>query len=234
MRHLVKLKSAVARFWRAWGRDLAIVLAIMIPFRSSIADWNHVPTGSMKPTIVEGDRVFVNKMAYDLTVPLTTWRLAQWGNPQRGDVVVFYSPSDGERLVKRVIGLPGDIVAMRDSRLFLNGEPADYGPPDPRVVRSMPVESRRGHIFARERLGSENHPVMITPRHAARRSFGPVEVPQGQYLVLGDNRDNSADSRFFGFVDRQQIVGKASAVVVSFNRENFFLPRRDRWLKNLP
>ena len=86
---------------------------VMFSMRSSLADWYHVPTGSMKPTILEGDRVFVDKLAYDLKVPFTTWHLAEWSQPQRGDIVVFFSPKDGTRLVKRVIGLPGSRTLQR-------------------------------------------------------------------------------------------------------------------------
>lgn len=229
-----RLAAVARRGWRGGGRDILILLAIMIPFRSSVADWNDVPTGSMKPTIVEGDRVFVNKLAYDLKVPLTTWHLAEWENPRRGDVVVFNSPADGTRLVKRVIGLPGDIVAMRDNRLWINGQPADYGTLDPRVVEAVPPDQRPAHRFAAERLPGVVHPVMATPSRPARRSFGPVTVPERQYLMLGDNRDNSADSRYFGFVDRDRIVGQATAVVVSLDRKRWFLPRPDRWFKSLP
>src|SRR3954471_3455734 len=91
-------------------QPIVIMLFVLLAARSSLADWNDVPTGSMNPTILEGDRVFVNKLAYDLKVPFTTWHLAEWGMPQRGDVVVFYAPTDGTRMVKRVIGLPGDTI----------------------------------------------------------------------------------------------------------------------------
>lgn len=114
-----RLKAA--QWWRKDIRPLLIMAIVMFSIRSSLADWNDVPTGSMKPTLVEGDRIFVNKLAYDLKVPFTTWHLAEWGNPQRGDIAVFYSPHDGMRLVKRVIGLPGDTVEMRNEQLFLNG-----------------------------------------------------------------------------------------------------------------
>ncbi|MFV1997221.1 MAG: signal peptidase I, partial [Acidiferrobacterales bacterium] len=98
------------REWLKWGRDIAIVALLIFGARSAIADWNHVPTGSMKPTIVEGDLIFVNRLAYDLKVPFTTWHLAKWGNPQYNEIVVFFSPANGDRLVKRVIGVPGDTV----------------------------------------------------------------------------------------------------------------------------
>ena len=91
--------------------------------RSTIANWNDVPTGSMRPTILEGERIFVNKVAYDLKIPFTSVRLFEWGNPQRGDIVVLYSPADGKRLVKRVVGLPGDRLALVQGRLLINGAP---------------------------------------------------------------------------------------------------------------
>src|SRR5580692_12543008 len=99
-------------FIKKEAKPLLIMLLVLFVLRSAVADWNDVPTGSMKPTIMEGDRVFVNKLAYDLKVPFTTWHLAEWGNPKRGDIVVFFSPKDGMRLVKRVIGLPGDTVDL--------------------------------------------------------------------------------------------------------------------------
>src|SRR5277367_1856550 len=113
--------------WRE-TKSLALTIIILTAVRSAIADWNDVPTGSMNPTIVQGDRVFVNKLAYDLKVPFTTWHLAQWGDPKRGDIVVFFSPVDGTRLVKRVIGLPGDKIEMVNDRLLINGRTADYEP----------------------------------------------------------------------------------------------------------
>ena len=229
-----KLALYVKRLWDGWIRDILVVLTIMIPFRSSIADWNHVPTGSMKPSILECERVFVNKLAYDLKVPLTTWHIAKWGNPDRGDIVVFYSPADQQRLVKRVIGLPGDVVEMRNNRLVINGKPAEYFPLDSHYVADLSADERKRETFAVERLGNLDHPVMAIPSLPAKRSFGPLTIPEHSYLMLGDNRDNSADSRFFGFVERSRIVGKASAVVASFDPDNFYRPRWDRWFKRLP
>ena len=103
--NLAKFRARARRWWRQEIRPLLILALVLFSIRSSLADWNDVPSGSMQPTILIGDRVFVNKLAYDLKVPFTTWHLAQWSNPQRGDIVVFYSPYDGARLVKRVIGL---------------------------------------------------------------------------------------------------------------------------------
>ena len=99
-------KQKIRQFWYGWGCPLLIAALVATSFKSAIADWNVVPTGSMNPTIVEGDRIFVNKLAYDLKIPYTTHHLAKWQNPERGDIVVFFSPADGQRLVKRIIGLP--------------------------------------------------------------------------------------------------------------------------------
>jgi signal peptidase I len=116
------LRVRAHKMWRKEIRPLVITVLIMFAVRSSLADWNDVPTGSMKPTILEGDRVFVNKLAYDLKVPFTTLHIAEWSAPHRGDIVVFYSPKDGTRLVKRTIGLPDDVVELRNNRLLINGE----------------------------------------------------------------------------------------------------------------
>src|SRR5580698_7833354 len=120
--------SHLRQYWRQEIRPLLILVVVLCSIRSSLADWNDVPSGSMNPTILEGDRIYVNKLAYDLKVPFTTWHLATWSNPQRGDIVVFYSPYDGKRLVKRVVGLLGDTVELRNDQLMINSRPVDYGP----------------------------------------------------------------------------------------------------------
>src|SRR3954452_17041153 len=113
---------------RVWyeARPILVMLVVLFSFRSAVADYNVVPSGSMKPTIIEGDRIFGNKLAYDLKIPFTRIHIAQWADPKRGDVVVFDRPSDGVRLVKRVIGVPGDTIVLRDNPLFINGQPASY------------------------------------------------------------------------------------------------------------
>jgi len=192
-----------------------------------------VPTGSMKPTILEGDRVYVNKLAYDLKVPFTTRHLAQWGNPQRGDVVVFFSPRDGQRLVKRVVGLPGDTIELRNNGLVLNGTPVAYQPIAEEAVHDLAVADRASSVFAVEQLAGHPHAVAAIPSAAALRDFGPYLVPEGHYFMMGDNRDNSMDSRYFGSVERKRIVGRATAVAMSFDRENYWFPRWQRFFTAL-
>src|SRR5215475_3074307 len=142
--------SRLVRWWRKEIRPIAIFALVIFSIRSSLADWNDVPTGSMKPTILEGDRVFVNKLAYDLKAPFTTWHLAEWSAPQRGDIVVFFSPYDGKRLVKRVVGLPGDILELRNDRLILNGKTVEYQPLDEQRLHYLAANDRANHLFAVE------------------------------------------------------------------------------------
>jgi len=221
------------KFWRE-TRPLLLTILILTAVRSAIADWNDVPSGSMNPTIVEGDRVFVNKLAYDLKVPFTTWHIAQWSNPKRGDIDVFYSPADGIRLVKRVIGLPGDSIELVNDRLFINGVPAAYEPLPTSVGRDLPATRFGPRFFAKESVPkSPVHAVTILPRVRAKRSFGPVVVPAGHYFMMGDNRDDSNDSRYWGTVDRGQIVGRASMVMMSLDHEHYFVPRWHRFFTEL-
>ncbi|MHC4994484.1 MAG: signal peptidase I [Planctomycetota bacterium] len=139
--------------WREWIKPIAPVVLVLLMCRSSLSDWNDVPTGSMKPNIVEGDRIYVNKLAYDLRVPFTSWVLADWASPQRGEVVILFSPITDERYVKRVIGLPGDRVKMQDNRLWINGELVELEPVDADVVAAdMEREERDAHDFYIERL----------------------------------------------------------------------------------
>jgi signal peptidase I len=212
---------------------LLVMALVVFSIRSSLADWNDVPSGSMKPTILEGDRVFVNKLAYDLKVPFTTWHLAEWSNPQRGDVVVFYSPHDEVRLVKRVVGVPGDAVELRNEQLVINGKPMEYAQLGAEVSGQLSEAERQQSLFATEKLTGHPHAVMAIPGVAAKRSFGPVRVPEGQYFMMGDNRDNSFDSRYFGMVERRRIVGKATEVVLSVDKGNYWLPRKQRFFREL-
>jgi signal peptidase I len=216
------MKNGFIRLWREY-RSLAIFAVLMIIFRSSLADWNTVPTGSMKPTIVEGDRIFVNKLAYDLRIPLTHISIYSLADPRRGDIVVFDSKAADTRLVKRVIGLPGDIVELKDNRLRINGIEARYSD----------VEYAADAIVATESYGGMVHRIELALAGSRYSSFGPVEVPQGHYLVLGDNRDNSADSRVRGFIPRAEIVGDAKTVVLSIDYDHYYLPRTDRFFHDL-
>src|SRR5437016_1650409 len=208
-------------------RILLLMLLIISSLRSALADWNDVPTGSMKPTIEEGDRVVVNKLAYDLKVPFTTYEIFKWGDPKRGDIVVLFSPQDGTRLVKRVIGIPGDSIQLRNNQLLVNGQPASWKP-------LGIYEANNSAFVIEESIAGRSHKVMLMPDQPSPRStYGPEVVPPGYYFVMGDNRDNSNDSRFIGLIERQRIVGRATAVAFSFDRMHHYAPRFGRWFKKL-
>jgi signal peptidase I len=226
-------RQKLAGFWRKDGKSLLIMVLVLFAFRSAVADWNDVPTGSMKPTIIEGDRVLVNKLSYDLKFPFTTWHLLQWDNPKRGEIVVFFSPKDGIRLVKRVVGVPGDRIQLINNQLFVNGNPAQYEPLPQKIVDAIPSDEQPSHKFATETVQEKSHAVMVTPALSGAPNFGPITVGTNQYFMMGDNRDNSFDSRFYGCVDRKEIVGRASAVVISLDHDHHFSPRWHRFFSKL-
>ncbi|SFS19424.1 signal peptidase I [Dyella sp. OK004] len=200
----------------------------MLVFRSAVADWNVVPTGSMQPTIRIGDRIVVDKTAYDLRLPLTHLSLVHLADPKRGDIVVLDSKAADEKLVKRVIGVPGDVVALRDNHLYVDGQPAHYSHALVSGIRDDAVEPAS---YAIESYDGMRH-LIRTSSPGGSRDFGPVTVPTGEYLLLGDNRDNSADSRYFGFFPRSEITGRATRVAMSLDPGDHYLPRGGRfWVK---
>ena len=220
------------RAWNEWFRSVLVIVVVITALRSAVADWNDVPTGSMRPTILEGDRIVVNKLAYDLKVPYTRWRVAWWDDPERGDIVVLQSPADDARLVKRVVGLPGDTIGLSAGALVVNGVPAAYSPLPQGMVTALTFEEELP-ILAEERLGNASHAVMLSRHALSRRNLGSITVPEGHYFVMGDNRDQSLDSRHFGPVDRTRIVGKATTVAASVDPEHHFMPRWERFLHTL-
>ncbi|MFC0133397.1 signal peptidase I [Massilia eurypsychrophila] len=214
------------RFIRA-NKGFLMFLFLFGIFRTAVADWNPIPSGSMRPNLLEGDVVLVNRLAFDLKVPLTDIIVTHLGDPQRGDVVTFSSPTDGTRLIKRVIALPGDVVAMRDEQLTINGQPATYSQPieatEPlagSVVRALQLT---------ETVGGVQRRIQVMPQVAAMRNFAARTIPPGEYLMLGDNRDNSADSRVIGLVPRALLIGRAERVLVSADMLGNWMPRTERF-----
>jgi signal peptidase I len=213
--------------WFKSNRGFIFFVCLFGFFRLAIADWNPIPSGSMLPTLLEGDVVLVNRLAYDFKLPLTNVVLAKVGTPARGDVVTFTSPKDGARLIKRLVAIPGDIIEIRNDALYLNGEPAQY-----LAAREVAEPTEEGvtrtAIQMRETLDSGGHMVQVMPEVMAMRNFGTVQVPPDHYFFLGDNRDNSADSRFIGMVPRHLLIGHAHRVLVSVNINGNWMPRFDR------
>jgi signal peptidase I len=232
MRNSARLMAGARKFWGDWLRPFAIAAAIVAPFKSAIADWNWVPTGSMKPTILEGDLVMVNKLAYDLKVPFTLQRLSSWTDPERGEIVVFFSPQDGTRMVKRIIGVPGDTIEMRGNALTVNGKRLEYELADAAQFGGELYEDS-APLLAVEKSDANSRWMLTLPSRLAPRSFAPVKVPDGHYFMMGDSRDNSLDSRVFGCVPREKIVGRTSRVLVSLDKHHYGVPRLTRTLSAL-
>jgi signal peptidase I len=221
------------KFLRNHRGFIAFLLAFGV-FRTCLADWNPVPSGSMRPTIQEGDVVLVDRTAYSLKVPLTNHVLARLGEPARGDIVVFDSPTDGTRLVKRLVAVPGDRVEMHARQLRINGEPALYSEGNwvsERIDEGTVIAALR----ATETIGDRPHAVQwLRPVGAGPGDdFGPLVVPPDHYLMLGDNRDNSADSRWFGLVPRHLLTGRAHRILVAADIEDDWAPRFERFGKAL-
>ncbi|WP_374403646.1 signal peptidase I [Niveibacterium sp.] len=218
--------------WLKQNRGFVIFLVCLGLFRSAMADWNPVPTGSMRPTILEGDVVLVNRLAYDAKLPLTNITLSHLGDPQRGDIVTFNSPKDGTRLIKRLVAVPGDVVEMRDDVLILNGQPARYADVKP-AVESVGPGIAVPALRATESIAGQQRTVQFLDRVAAKLSFGPVVVPPDHYFMLGDNRDNSEDSRYIGFVPHSDIIGRAKHILVSADITDHWQPRLGRFASAL-
>ena len=210
--------------WRE-NRQFLLLLSCIVFFKSAIADLSSISGASMLPTLLDGDKVWVNKLAYDVKIPFTEISLAELSDPQRGDIVIIDSERAGKRLVKRIVGVPGDTVYMQNNTLVINGVPAVY------EVLSRDSES----IIISEQLPEGAHQARLSSRSFNRpgRSYGPSVVPDDQYFVLGDNRDNSADSRIYSFVPRSEIIGRSSSVVFSLDSQNNYLPRGERFLAGL-
>ncbi|MGM0773389.1 signal peptidase I [Marinobacter sp.] len=185
------------------SRSFFPVLAVVLVLRSFLVEPFQIPSGSMLPTLEVGDFILVNKYAYGLRLPVAGTKILEVDDPERGDVIVFRYPEDGStNYIKRVVGLPGDRVRYEDREIFINGEKVDSR----FVARLPPAELRR------EILGDTEHDVFRTLGRTGRSGEGEWLVPEGEYFVMGDNRDNSNDSRYWGTVPDELVVGKAFAI----------------------
>ncbi len=215
------------RLWKQNKRFLTF-LALMFVFRSAIADWNYIPSSSMNPTLVTGDRVLVNKLAYRLRVPFTLVELARWAEPKSGDVVTLESPEDGKTLIKRVVAVSGDTIRMQSNVLYINGVPQQRQLLDSQAL--VPTESGMLQVEVwREELGGKTYDTARIPMFNLRTDFPTIQVPEGKVMLMGDSRDNSRDSRFFGLVDTALITGRAERVVMSHDPDAMYIPRAKRW-----
>lgn len=196
--------EALKEHWLAENaRSFFPVLLVVLVLRSFVIEPFQIPSGSMLPTLEVGDFILVNKYDYGLRLPVAGTKVFAVGDPQRGDVIVFKFPEDGKTsYIKRVIGLPGDSIRYENKQLTINGEPV----PDKFLANFLPEK------LYEEQLGSVTHRIYKNTQRAMTSGAGEWVVPEGHYFVMGDNRDNSNDSRFWGFVPDELVVGRAFAI----------------------
>jgi signal peptidase I len=212
--------------WVEYSGSFFPVIALVFVLRSFLWEPFKIPSGSMVPTLLVGDLILVNKYAYGIRLPIVNKKIIEVGDPQRGDVMVFKFPKDmSQDYIKRVIGVPGDKITYENKRLSVNGKPVEYQPLDDYLDDERPVY----HKQYLENLPNTSHRILTTEgrppfdlgavenfphRESCDYSYDKFTciVPKGNYFMMGDNRDNSADSRFWGFVPDKNIVGKAFLV----------------------
>ena len=201
-----------------WTRSILVAFALFLVIRTFVIEAFKIPTGSMEGTLLVGDFLLVNTMVYGAEVPGLDVRLPPLAEPERGDVIVFNPPHDpGKSYVKRVIGLPGDTLRMVSKTLYINGTP--MGEPYAKYVDRSGADAIHPDMRWQERHLVTTETWRRSPRRyrPSRDNWGPILVPQGKFFVLGDNRDNSEDSRYWGFVDRESIHGRPWFVYYSFD-----------------
>ncbi|MEI6079077.1 MAG: signal peptidase I [bacterium] len=211
--------------------EIIIAILAILLIRYSVIEPYKIPTGSMIPTLKIGDHIFVNKLAYGLRIPFIG-ELSRWGNPKRGEVVVFEPPLDnGKVYVKRLIGLPGDRIRVEDDKLFINDEPmVKIETPFYPVMENVDDTTdqyvpENYNLYTENLKGLQHYALQLKDRSNLYHTFSmEVVVPQDSYFFMGDNRDNSEDSRVWGFASRKAIRGRAMFIWISLSWRNAFTP----------
>lgn len=210
--HVARRGISVIRWTWEWVKSLTIAFALFLLIRTFAIEAFRIPTASMERTLLVGDFLLVNKAVYGAQVPGTPVRLPAFGEPRHGDVVVFTPPHEPTKnYVKRLVGLPGDTLYMRDKVLFRNGEKVQ----EPYAQHADPLDMHDPRM--RWQLDYLTRPADRMHYRPTRDQWGPIVVPEGRYFVLGDNRDDSEDSRYWGLVDELTLKGKPLFVYYSFN-----------------
>lgn len=206
-------RSPLAFFWE-WTKIFQVAVLVFLLIRTFLVEAFKIPSGSMEHTLLVGDFLLVNKMVYGAEVPFTNQRLPKLRTPRLGDVIVFDYPRDlSKNFVKRLVGMPGDTVEMRDGVLFRNGS---------RVTEQYVESGDRGYDSPEEDFYWQRQYLVREPGtapeayHPSRNNWGPLVVPQKSYFVLGDNRDNSLDSRYWGFVADSLVKGQPFVIYYSY------------------
>ncbi|MEY6432241.1 signal peptidase I [Thioalkalicoccus limnaeus] len=213
-----------------YARSFFPILLVVLLLRSFVVEPFRIPSGSMMPTLLVGDFILVNKYAYGLRWPVLNTKFVEGGEPQRGDVIVFRFPED-QRIdyIKRVVAVPGDELAYRDKTLFINGE----AQPQESIGYYSGIGAStalRGTLELREDLTGREHRILVDPRRpdfppmCRELAYGPITVPEGHFFTIGDNRDNSNDSRCWGLVPEANLVGRAFAIWMHWDRQRDGFP----------
>ena len=231
LRHL----TAASALYRSstpveYARSFFPILFAVLLLRSFLFEPFQIPTGSMIPTLNIGDFIVVNKFAYGLRLPVTGTRILDIGEPKRGDVMVFIPPHDPNYFIKRVIGLPGDHIRYADNVVYVNGEALPQ--------QSVGLLREKGVMHSRETVGGVTHDIYTAASQRFNRVYDWLQpegmvIPEGSYFMMGDNRDNSSDSRYWGPASEARIVGKAVAVWMH-KEPGLTLPSfsQNRWIEN--
>lgn len=204
-----------------YARSLFPVFLIVLILRSFIVEPFRIPSASMMPTLLRGDFILVNKYDFGIRLPVLNTKVFGNGQPQRGDVVVFrYPENPAVPFIKRVVGVPGDHLVYKDKRLIINGQQVELNPKG--IYHSDGVGKREnGSYLLEERLGEMTHEVLLSPLLLASIDVDET-IPDGHYFVLGDNRDNSRDSRYWGLVPDENLVGRAFYIWMNWSNDSFF------------
>ena len=213
-------KPGGVRWVWEWTKSILVAFVLFLVVRAFVVEAFQIPTASMESTLLVGDFLLVNKMVYGAEIPGTAARLPAFDAPERGDIVVFEPPSaagqpERTNYVKRIVGIPGDTLHMAEGVLHLNGEVLE----EPYAQHSRPFEDPYSPQFRWQRsylVRDGRHQGEYRP---TRDNWGPIAVPEGRYFVMGDNRDNSEDSRYWGFVPADAIKGKPLIIYYSYDRQ---------------
>ncbi|MES2626338.1 MAG: signal peptidase I [Pseudomonadota bacterium] len=193
---------------------LIVVFVSMLVFRTAIADWSPVPTSSMEPTILPGDVLLINKTILGPAIPFTEARLFAFAQPQRGDIITFTPPHEEITYVKRVIGVPGDRIRTEGLQVFVNGRPL--------ALEITDEGQNSGMLKAIETIDGHAHQITLDTSRGMRQQEMEITVPPHAYFVMGDFRNNSEDSRYFGFVSEDKLIGRVTRLAVSIADDRGF------------